>query len=209
MTARRRRASSEGSPTGTVTAASAIGSGVAQLLRVSRDQAGTLLGCGAAAGIASVFNAPIAGVFFVLEIMLRDFSVRTFTPIVVASVFSTAVTQAVLGKNTAIFAVSDELAGYAFTLPELPSYLVLGLVCGAVAVGFVKLLYASEDAAAAAVESGDGLRGEEGGVVGLPCMRHGCVQVRDALQQPCLHPTIKRWCGPHVAQWPGCAQWPG
>ncbi|MEQ9617009.1 MAG: chloride channel protein [Phycisphaerales bacterium] len=124
---------------------SAIGSFVAQSLRVSRDQAGTLLGCGAAAGIASVFNAPIAGVFFVLEILLRDFSLRTFTPIVVSSVFSTAITQAVLGKNEAIFAVSDSLAGYQFTFGELPGYLVLGLFCGVVAVGFIRMLYATED----------------------------------------------------------------
>lgn len=126
---------------------SAIGSGVAQLLHVTKDQATTLVGCGAAAGIASVFNAPIAGVFFVLEIMLKDFSVRTFTPIVVASVFSTAVTQAVLGKNIAIFTISDELASYAFTLPELPGYMILGLVCGVVAVGFIRALYFTEDLA--------------------------------------------------------------
>ncbi|MGP1347982.1 MAG: chloride channel protein [Phycisphaerales bacterium] len=124
---------------------SAIGSGIAQWLNIPREQVATLLGCGAAAGIASVFNAPIAGVFFVLEILLRDFSLKTFTPIIVASVFSTATTQAVLGKNQAIFAVSADLGALQFTFPELPLYIVLGLVCGVVAVGFIRMLYFSED----------------------------------------------------------------
>lgn len=125
----------------------AIGSWGAGILRVGRDHTGTLVGCGAAAGIASVFNAPIAGVFFVLEILLRDFSLRTFTPIVIASVFSATVTQAVLGANQAIFDVSG-LRGYVFSFPELPSYALLGLVSGLVAVLFIRMLYASEDLAA-------------------------------------------------------------
>ena len=120
-----------------------IGSAMSQWLGVTREQAGTLLGCGAAAGISSVFNAPIAGVFFAIEIILRDFSLKTFTPIVVASVFSAAVTQTMLGRNIALF--SHEMQDYLFTLPELPSYLIMGLLCGFVAVGFTKSLYATED----------------------------------------------------------------
>lgn len=126
---------------------SAIGSGLAQLLGVSREQTGTLLGCGAAAGIASVFNAPIAGVFFVLEILLRDFSLKTFTPIVVASVFSAATTQAVLGRNQAIFGGESAFGAQQFTLVELPSFAALGLVCGLLSALFVRMLYASEDVA--------------------------------------------------------------
>jgi len=122
----------------------AIGSGIAQLLRISREHTSTLVGCGAAAGIASVFNAPIAGVFFVLEALLRDFSLRTFTPVVIATVFSTAVTQAVLGQNEALFAVLEG-EHYVFTIAELPSYMILGLLSGLVAVGFIKLLYTAED----------------------------------------------------------------
>ncbi len=122
-----------------------IGSVGGQWLRISREHMQTLVGCGAAAGISAVFNAPIAGVFFVLEILLRDFSLKTFTPIVVASVFSAVATQRLLGENTAIFTVDMNIHDYQFVWVELPSYILLGAVCGLVAVGFNKMLHKGED----------------------------------------------------------------
>ena len=123
---------------------SAIGSNVGRLLGVGPEHTGTLLGCGAAAGIASVFNAPVAGIFFVLEILLRDFSIRTFTPIVIASVFSAAITQALHGYEVAIFAVPDQFGKEQFTIFELPYYILLGVVCGVVAVSFTRALDRTE-----------------------------------------------------------------
>ena len=121
------------------------GSYLSKVLHIPREHVRTLVGCGAAAGIASIFNAPIAGVFFVLEILLRDFSIRVFTPIVVASVFSAATTHAFRGGNEAIFFASDKLQGYEFSLFELPGYFVLGIVCGLSAALFNWMLHKAED----------------------------------------------------------------
>lgn len=123
---------------------STLGSNFGRVLRINREQMSTLVGCGAAAGMASIFNAPIAGVLFCLEVLLRDFSLKTFTPILVASVFSSAVTQAVLGENQAIFQTPG-VHDYAFNLIEIPSYILLGVVCGGLSVGLSKSLHAGDD----------------------------------------------------------------
>jgi chloride channel protein, CIC family len=125
-----------------VTIGSSIASSIARLLGANPQHSGTLLGCGAAAGIASVFNAPFAGIFFAMEILLRDFSLRTFTPIVIAAVISAAFTQALLGTDEALFPAA--LGAEAFHAVEIPNYLLLGLVCGIVAVLFTRAVDLSE-----------------------------------------------------------------
>lgn len=132
-----------------VTIGAVIGSNIARLLRVDAQDTATLLGCGAAAGLASVFNAPIAAIFFVLEVVLRDFSLKTFTPIVIAAVLSAATTQTILGSNEPVFGVGpdffmSEAGSIQFTIGIVPVFLVLGVVCGAVAIGFTRSLQLSE-----------------------------------------------------------------
>ncbi|ACF14701.1 Chloride channel core [Chloroherpeton thalassium ATCC 35110] len=118
-----------------------IGSMVGQILRFSPDRMRTLLGCGAAAGLASVFNAPIGGVMFAIEVILGDFTVKTFSPIVVASVIGTVVSRSFLG-NSPTFQSPD------YTLVsniELIFYFILGVLSGFSAVAFIKVFYIIEE----------------------------------------------------------------
>jgi CIC family chloride channel protein len=114
----------------------ALASLLGQRLGLTEKQLRTLLGCGVAAGIAASFNAPIAGVLFALEVILADYAVATFTPIVLASVIATVITRAELG-NYPVFAIPEfELvSGW-----EIPAYLGLGVICGLIAAFIVKSL---------------------------------------------------------------------
>ena len=130
-----------------ITIGSSLGSTVARVLHIGREHMQTMVGCGAAAATAAIFNAPIAGVIFVLEIILRDFSLRTFIPIVVASVFGTAVAQAILGQNEAVFYVPEIVrGGYHFAFWELGYYAILGVLCGLLGIAFVFAMRGSEKA---------------------------------------------------------------
>ncbi len=120
---------------------SAIGSSLGQMLGFRDDQMRILVGCGAAAGIAATFNAPMAGAIFALEIILADFAIATFTPIILSSVIATVTARALLGDEPA-FVVPP----YALESPiELGFYIILGLLAGIVAVCFTTGLYKVED----------------------------------------------------------------
>jgi CIC family chloride channel protein len=125
---------------------SALGSAFAQVIRLSTRQKITLLSAGAGAGIAATFNTPLGGVLFALEILLPEVSNRTFLPVVVATGAATTIGRILIGPDPA-FAVSDiqfSLAG-TFGIQEAIAFVLLGVLCGVAAWGFIRLLVVMED----------------------------------------------------------------
>lgn len=122
---------------------SAIGSALGQLTRQAGANTRLLVACGAAGGIGATFNAPIAGVFFGLELILRDWETRSFGLVVLAGVVATAVGRIAFGSEAFLTLPPFALvSGW-----EYPLYALLGLVAAAVGVAFIRVLYGMEDIA--------------------------------------------------------------
>lgn len=120
----------------TVALGALISSEIGQRLGLTEQQIRTLIGCGVAAGIASSFNTPIAGVLFALEVILADYTIATFSPIVIASVLATVITRSELGNFPAFIIPEFQL----ISAWEIPAYLIMGVICGLVATILIKSL---------------------------------------------------------------------
>jgi len=122
--------------------AGVISTWVCQRINASGMTGRDLLGCAVAAAVSASFNAPIAGTLFALEVVLRHFAVHAFAPIAIAAVAGTVVNRLEFGNITE-FSLTEEsvLAFYV----ELPAFLILGLVCGLVAVILMRAIFLAED----------------------------------------------------------------
>jgi CIC family chloride channel protein len=119
----------------------AIGSGVGKVFSFSSARMKTVVACGAAGGLAATFNAPIGGAMFAAEVLIGEFGLKTFSPIIVSSVIATVVSRAHLGDH-----VTFEAPEYVIkSILELPLYSVLGIICAVVGVIFIRFFYAVEE----------------------------------------------------------------
>jgi CIC family chloride channel protein len=119
----------------------ALGSTIGQLFHLSDERIRNLVACGAASGIAAVFNAPIAGVIFALEVILGEFTTGYFGTVVIAAVTSGIVSRALLGDQPAF-----HVPAYNLISPlEIALYTILGMITTFGALFFVRSLYWMED----------------------------------------------------------------
>ena len=122
---------------------SALASSLGQWVKMPESRLRILVACGAAGGIAATFNAPITGVFFGVEIILREFSIEAIFTVMLSAMVANLVSRQFLGSAPFLSGLPSGIA-----LHHLTSYLliaVLAVVAALLGLAFAKILYATED----------------------------------------------------------------
>jgi len=120
-----------------------LASWVSDRLRAAPVNARDILGCAAAAAVSASFNAPLAGVLFALEVVLRHYALHAFGPIVIASVAAAVVGRIHLGDITEFTLPGDSIAFYG----ELPAFMILGVICGLAGAAMIRGVFFAEGVA--------------------------------------------------------------
>ena len=120
---------------------STLGSSLGQLFKLSEEKVKILVACGAAGGIAATFNAPLAGIFFALEVILGEYGLRFFSAVVLSSVTATVISRFFLGDYAAFMVPTYKL----LSLWEIPLYFVFGFLAAFTALLYIKSIYKCED----------------------------------------------------------------
>lgn len=123
-----------------VVTGSAIGSNFGQFVHLDYKKRTLLIGCGAAGAISAIFNSPIAGVIFAIEVILTEVKISKFIPILIASVSGQLVSIILLGDDILFsFKLVDP-----FLARDTPFYILLGIVCGMASLYFIRVTYLVE-----------------------------------------------------------------
>lgn len=119
---------------------SSIASNLGQQFRMNNKTLMLLVGCGAAAAIAGIFKAPIAGLVFTIEVLMIDLTMASISPILIASVTATCFTYVLVGD--------EQLFTFHITHPwmveRVPANILLGIFCGMVSLYFIRMMTACE-----------------------------------------------------------------
>lgn len=118
----------------------AIGSNLARFFRLDQKTMMLMIGCGAAGAIGGIFEAPIAGLVFTLEVLMMDLTMTSVAPLLISSVSATAVSYFLNGTEPLFPLTQAE----PFAIERIPWYLVLGLVCGLFSLYFTRGMNALE-----------------------------------------------------------------